>query len=213
LSRGSKSPDGRLSNPRWERFCAEYARHGNATKAYKSAGYTGGGADRSAHALRRRPEISVRVTELRTAIEDGIIQLAITERSERLKEYEDRWNRLRTLREERANSKEMSGVPGGRTGLLVRTLKMIGAGKSAEVVEEYELDTGYLREIRELEKQAAIEKGHLVRRLFQSEPGILVIGHTAARAGKRSYTTLRIPQSVAARVYSRLQRGYNQKPG
>ena len=35
-----------------------------------------------------------------------------------------------------------------------------------------------------------------VRKLFEREPGVLVIGNGASR-GKRKYTTLRIPQSVA----------------
>jgi hypothetical protein len=45
--------------------------------------------------------------------------------------------------------------------------------------------------------------GDTVRRLFQDEPGVLVI----ERAGKRSrrYRTLRIPESVALRVHRRLE--------
>ena len=41
-----------------------------------------------------------------------------------------------------------------------------------------------------------------VRRLFSSEPGVLVIGRRI-KGSKRRYTTLRIPQSVAERVHSR----------
>jgi hypothetical protein len=41
-----------------------------------------------------------------------------------------------------------------------------------------------------------------VRRLFEREPGVLVIERGAARA--RRYRTLRIPESVAARVHRRL---------
>lgn len=40
-----------------------------------------------------------------------------------------------------------------------------------------------------------------IRRLFIDEPGVLKLGRTQARAGKRSYTTLRIPADVAERVY------------
>ncbi len=42
-----------------------------------------------------------------------------------------------------------------------------------------------------------------VRELFQNEPGVLVIGERSPRH-KRRYVTLRIPQSVLERVYSRL---------
>jgi len=40
-----------------------------------------------------------------------------------------------------------------------------------------------------------------VRRLFQDERGVLKLSRGAARNGRRSYVTLRIPQSVLERVY------------
>ena len=43
----------------------------------------------------------------------------------------------------------------------------------------------------------------LVRKLFEREPGVMVIGDPAPR-GKRPYRTLRIPESVALRVHRRL---------
>lgn len=43
----------------------------------------------------------------------------------------------------------------------------------------------------------------VVRRLFEREPDVLVIRDDAPR-GKRRYTTLRIPKSVAERVHRRL---------
>ncbi len=45
-----------------------------------------------------------------------------------------------------------------------------------------------------------------VRRLFIDIPGVLKIGRATARAGKRSYVTLRIPQTVAERVYAERSR-------
>ena len=42
-----------------------------------------------------------------------------------------------------------------------------------------------------------------VRRLFEREPGVLIIEHFKAKA-KRRYRTLRIPESVALRVHRRL---------
>lgn len=41
-----------------------------------------------------------------------------------------------------------------------------------------------------------------VRRLFEREPGVLIIERAAARA--RRYRTLRIPESVAQRVHRRM---------
>jgi hypothetical protein len=43
-----------------------------------------------------------------------------------------------------------------------------------------------------------------VARLFRDEPGVLKIGRDQPRRGRRSYTTLRISESVVQRVYRRL---------
>ena len=46
-----------------------------------------------------------------------------------------------------------------------------------------------------------------VRRMFENEPGVLLIGEPSRRVGrklKRSYYTMRIPHSVAERVHRRL---------
>ena len=41
----------------------------------------------------------------------------------------------------------------------------------------------------------------IIRKLFIDVEGVLKIGSTASKAGKRSYVTLRIPESIALRVY------------
>lgn len=41
-------------------------------------------------------------------------------------------------------------------------------------------------------------------RIFRDEPGVLKIERRQARHGRRSYATLRIPQSVVERVYRRM---------
>jgi len=43
-----------------------------------------------------------------------------------------------------------------------------------------------------------------VRRLFEQEPGVLVIEPPRGRFNRRRYRTLRIPASVAERVHRRL---------
>lgn len=46
-----------------------------------------------------------------------------------------------------------------------------------------------------------------IRRLYEREPGVLRIGEPSHRVGrklKRSYITMRIPESVALRVHRRL---------
>ena len=45
-----------------------------------------------------------------------------------------------------------------------------------------------------------------VRKIFENEPGVLVLGNPQPRRGKRSYTTLRIPANVLERVHRRLSK-------
>jgi hypothetical protein len=45
-----------------------------------------------------------------------------------------------------------------------------------------------------------------IRRMFQDEPGVLRIGKSDRRDGKRDYVSLRIPESVALRVHQERSR-------
>ena len=42
-----------------------------------------------------------------------------------------------------------------------------------------------------------------VRRLFQKEPGVLIMGREEGNGGRRRYATYRIPASVVERVHHR----------
>jgi hypothetical protein len=55
------------------------------------------------------------------------------------------------------------------------------------------------------EELARAKKVHAstVRKLFLNEPGVIRFG-AGRRRGKRQYFTLRIPHSVAARVWARM---------
>lgn len=46
-----------------------------------------------------------------------------------------------------------------------------------------------------------------IRRVFEGEPGVLIIEH--ARTSARRYRTLRIPESVALRVHRRMSNSLN----
>lgn len=100
------------------------------------------------------PELARVINDTSAALKAAPV-LAV--RESRLARLEDRSKRLDLVMTERAA--EMTDVPGGKSGLLVRRLKSIGSGESAQVVEEYELDRTLLAEAREHEKQAAMELG------------------------------------------------------
>jgi hypothetical protein len=90
---------------------------------------------------------------------DEVSQHGVAVLQERVLALQNRWDRMKELIEARATAPEMQAVTGGTTGLLVHNVKSIGSGEYAERVDLYEVDAGLLREMRELEKQAAIEMG------------------------------------------------------
>lgn len=54
-----------LKNPKWEKFCQAYVETDKPGEAYKRAGYTGAGAEQSAAALLKNPNISARILSIR----------------------------------------------------------------------------------------------------------------------------------------------------
>lgn len=110
------------------------------------------------HRWKRLPLFQTAVADARAAHAEAVREQGIANKKNRLAAMNDRWQRMQQVIDERA--KEMKGVPGGgKTGLLVRTYKSVGFGEYSETVEEYAVDTGLLRELRELEKQGAQEVG------------------------------------------------------
>lgn len=108
---------------------------------------------------KQHPDFTARIQEHVADLEASVKQFAIAKKRNRVARQNADWLRLQVVREERAASPDMAAVPGGSTGLLVKQYKVIGAGPSAQLVEEYVLDTGLVRSQGELEKQAAGEVG------------------------------------------------------
>lgn len=71
---------------------------------------------------------------------------------------------------ERAKDPEVASAPGGRTGLVVKQLKMIGFGENAEQVEQYSVDVAVIREIRALHQDVAKELGQLIDKVAPVSP-------------------------------------------
>ena len=148
-----------LENPRHEQFAQRVAAGGNAARAYVAAGYSARGAAQSALRLLKYAHIRARVAEIKKEITARLTECSIREVGERLKALESRWLAMQRVIAERAAAPEMQAASGGTTGLLVRTLKSLGSGDALRIVEEYAVDTGLLRELREHERQAAQELG------------------------------------------------------
>jgi len=111
----------------------------------------------------KQPAFAAKVEEF---IEEGnaaIRRRAISHSVRRVDRLNRDWTRLQKVIEARAADASMV-APGSDTGLLVRKYKSIGSGPATEIVEEYEVDTATLKELREIEKQAAQELGQWVDR-------------------------------------------------
>ena len=98
-----------------------------------------------------------RIAEIAERERAAIVARGIADRQNRVDAINDRWNRMKAVIDARAE--DLADVPGGDTGLLVEQWKRIGAGKDAETVKEYAVDTGLLGSMLAHEKQAAQELG------------------------------------------------------
>lgn len=102
------------------------------------------------HARTKAPKNYV---ELREQFEEDALQYGLAKRANRLREKTERHSLLKDIII--ARGAEMIGeVPGGETGLLVRDYR----GKDA-ITRVYKLDAALLKEMRDLEREIAIELG------------------------------------------------------
>lgn len=129
--------------------------------------------DRPDHAIAKACKISKRTLERwktvsafaerveanRRLLRQQVEAEGIANRKNRVAAQNDRWRRMQRVIDERAADAANEKVPGWTTGLLVHRRKQIGGGESAQVVDEYEVDTGLLKELREHEKLTAEELG------------------------------------------------------
>jgi phage terminase small subunit len=157
---------GPLSDPKQEAFARFVAQGKSKRHAAIAAGYSQKDASTRGYRLSKKAEIGLRMEELQAqaadkAIENAtlLVDLEIASKQERCRVYGDIYQRMLQVVEERAADASMAKVPGGRTGLLVRQIKVLGSGANQKVVPESVVDTGLLRQIRATAQQAAEELG------------------------------------------------------
>ena len=106
---------------------------------------------------RKHPEFAAKVDEHIEEIRIALSRRAISFVERRVASLNTRWLKLHRVIEERSADPVMATAAGGSTGLLVRTEKALGGGEFARIVDEFAVDTGLLKELREIEAQAAKE--------------------------------------------------------
>jgi phage terminase small subunit len=145
-----------LKNVRHELFCQGLVSGLRQAKAYTSAGYSDHGAKQSAARLLNNADVRSRIAELRAENSAEFLQLAVTERGQRLLALQERFDGLRQARLARAAG-DYDAMMG--TGFVIRKLRSIGSGKDAQIVEEYEIDTALVEAMNSVERRAAVETG------------------------------------------------------
>jgi hypothetical protein len=157
------------------------------TNAYTKAGYTAKNlnvAKASSNFLLQKPEIQARIAELKamyvekmseqkvdeqvqsqvtsylTRIHDAVDE-SLRTREGRLRQLCARHALLCKVIEERAIFKDHRDVPGGTTGLVVTSRKMLNKDRT---MKTHEIDLKLMVELREIEKQIAIETGQWIEK-------------------------------------------------
>lgn len=108
---------------------------------------------------KKRPEFAERVKELTAIYGERVLKYGLARRERRLAVLSEMHEKILTLIDARAKDPEMVAIPGGLTGLLVKTNKLSRVGKALQVYEEFKADVGLLKELRAIEEQAARELG------------------------------------------------------
>lgn len=158
-----------LANSQHEAFAQHVAAGLSLTESAKRAGYAESAAANCGSRVAKMRAVANRIEELRNANGKAVVMASgIRAPQTRVAALEDRWNRMRTIITARSEDPDLKDIPGGKTGLLVKQIKVVGTGQNAQLVETYVLDTSILQELRAHEQQAAEELGQWITRASQS---------------------------------------------
>lgn len=108
---------------------------------------------------RQHPEFQDRVAEHTAALQAAMLRHAVAKRHKRLATLDKLHNKALAVIDARAEEMAHEDAPGADSGLLVKSYKQVGQGPAAQLMEEFTVDTGLMREIRAIEEQAAKELG------------------------------------------------------
>ena len=114
-----------------------------------------------------------RLVEYRQRYAQQVLSSGLARREKRVQKLSNLHRRLEAVINERAADPTMANVPGGKTGVVVRTLKslevhedvrdangqVVGKRLVKKVIPEYRTDTATTAELRHLQEQIAVECG------------------------------------------------------
>ena len=109
-----------------------------------------------------RKRHAAQLAPLVAAVEQQITDYAIAQKINRIAALNEDWQRLGDVIEARAGDARYD-EPGYATGLMAHSLKSVGGGVLAMVVDEFKVDTAVIAERRALARAASEELGQLPR--------------------------------------------------
>lgn len=99
------------------------------------------------------------VAESRTAMAEAVRKQGIAAKQNRIDSYVSDFILTAQIMAERAEDSDISEGPGGKTGLVVRTIKGLGSGDNFTTVAEFAFDAALLTARQTLRRQIAEELG------------------------------------------------------
>lgn len=123
---------------------------------------------------RKDHEFVAKVQQYQAEWRERVKRDGIADRLRRVEGQVRRHRKLERIIDARAEASagEANPAPGADTGLLVKRLKSVGYGDSAQIIEEWSIDDAALKEMRGLEEAVAIELGQRVTRVETSHRDI-----------------------------------------
>ena len=193
-----------LKNPKWELFATAVAAGHTPAIAYERAGYkpkADSAARASAFNLQRVAEVAARIAELKpqfarvvqAVVQADEVNADVLTKAGRLKGYARRIQLMEDLLIARATDAEHAMVPGASTGLLASSYEMVGKEK----IHVSKFDRPLLQELRELEKQVAIERGEWVEKSETRQIGLSDVPLSQLNAEAEKYRQAH-PEEYAA---------------
>ena len=166
-----------LKNEKQEKFCNFTAAGMSSADAYIAAGYVPSSRDAAratASKLLRVPSVAARMAELQPVIdarlEEGAKEMAQVVEDEvltsmgRVLSLAIRRRKMLDVIEARAKHPENQWAPGGNTGMVITSERTLG---KFGTIKTHEFDATLSRELRESEKQIAIELKQWSRKVDQ----------------------------------------------
>lgn len=142
---------------------------------------------------KRNPRFAARVDALNKLMCAEALKHGIAQRESRIATQQELHGKLLTVIEERSKDPELQAVPGGKTGLICKTLKGVGKGKDFRLVEVYEVDTASAKTLLAIHELVAKEMGQHVEAQEQVKIGL---AERVAEARKRVADGLKQPAKV-----------------